>query len=145
ISSMLDMLICGAYYPTPTVYEGLSNAVGIGNTVEAAGQLTTRIARDQCWTYTGIMLSQYAGDPQRLQRALAAACASSQGVMVFDISHDADGMWPAFTSAFSTPAKPPHLDKEALDEVRHKRHDFDRKGGKEEPPIIAQGSSGTGF
>jgi len=145
LASMLDMLICGAYYPTPTVYEGLSNAVGIGNTVEAAGQLTTRIARDQCWTYTGIMLSQYKDDPDRLKRALAAACGSSQGVMVFDISHDAEGMWPAFSQAFSDPKKPPHLDSKALSETRKKRAAFDKRGGKEEPPLIAQGSSGTGF
>jgi len=145
VAPLLDMLICGAYYPTPTVYDGLANAVGIGNTVEAAGQLTTRVARDNCWTYTGIMLSQYKDDPERLKRSLAAACASSQGVMVFDISHDAESMWPAFSAAFSTAAKPPHLDAKALADVRKKRIAFDKKGGKEEPPIIAQGSSGTGF
>ena len=145
IAPMLDMLICGAYYPTPTVYEGLSNAVGIGNTVEAAGQLTTRIARDECWTYTGIMLNQYKDDPDRLARALSAACGSSQGVMVFDISHDAEGMWPTFAKAFSDKRQPPHLDPKALDEVRRKRAAFDKRGGKEEPPLISQGSSGTGF
>jgi len=145
LAPMLDMLICGAYYPTPTVYEGLSNAVGIGNTVEAAGQLTTRIAKDQCWTYTGIMLNQYKDDPDRLARALSASCVASQGVMVFDISHDAEGMWPTFKQAFSDPRKPPHLDRKALEEVRRLRAAFDKRGGKEEPPIIAQGSSGTGF
>lgn len=65
--------------------------------------------------------------------------------MVFDISHDAEGMWPTFAKAFGAPALPPHMDKKAMSEVRRKRAAFDRKGGKEEPPIIAQGSSGTGF
>lgn len=145
LASMIDFLVCGAYYPTPTVYQGMANSVGIGNTVEAAGQLNTRVARDQCWTYTGIMLNQYKNDPVRLSDALQAACASSQGVMVFDISHDAEGMWPTFATAFSDPRKPPHLDPKALEEVREKRAAFDKKGGKEEPPIISQGSSGTGF
>lgn len=145
LAPLLDILICGAYYPTPTVYEGLTNSVGIGNTVEAAGQLTTRVARDQCWTYTGIMLSQYKDDPERLSRALAAACGSSQGIMVFDLSHDSEKMWPTFTQAFSDVRKPPHLDRKALAEVRRKRAAFDKRGGKEDPPIIAQGSSGTGF
>ena len=145
LAPMLDLLICGAYYPTPTIYEGLSNAVGIGNTVEAAGMLTTRIARDNCWTYTGIMLNQYKDDPERLSRALSAACASSQGVMVFDISHDAEGMWPTFKQAFSDTRVPPHMNQKALAEVRRKRAAFDKRGGKEEPMIIAQGSSGTGF
>ena len=145
IAPLLDFLITGCYYPTPTVYEGLRDAVGIGNTIESAGQLTTRIARDQCWTYSGIMLNQFKDDPERLTRALQAACGSTQGVMVFDISHDAEGMWPTFAKAFATPMAPPHLDRKALAEVRRKRADFDKKGGKEEPPIISQGSSGTGF
>jgi len=54
-------------------------------------------------------------------------------------------MWPTFTSVFSQPVKPPHLDSKALAEVRKKRADFDKKGGKEEPTLISQGSSGTGF
>ncbi|MEA2554284.1 MAG: hypothetical protein QOJ65_2460 [Fimbriimonadaceae bacterium] len=145
IAPLLDVLICGAYYPTPTVHEGLSTGAGIGNTVEAAGQLTTRVARDQCWTYTGIMLSQYKDDPDRLSRALQAACGASQGIMIFDLSHDADAMWPTFTAAFAGVKQPPHLNAKALAEVRRKRSEFDKRGGKEDPPLIAQGSSGTGF
>lgn len=145
IAPLLDVLICGAYYPTPTIHEGLSTGAGVGNTVEAAGMLTTRIARDQCWTYTGIMLSQYKDDPDRLARALQAACGSSQGIMVFDISHDAEGMWPTFTKAFTPGVKPPHLDFKALAEMRRRRAAFDKNGGKEDPIIIAQGSAGTGF
>lgn len=145
IAPLLDMLITGCYYPTPTIYDGLTGATGIGNTIEAAGQLTTRVARDECWTYAGIMLSQFKDDPDRLSAALQAACASTQGVMVFDISHDAEGMWPTFAKAFGAPVVPPQMDKKALDEVRRKRAAFDRKGGKEEPPVISQGSSGTGF
>lgn len=145
IAPMLDLFMVGAYYPTPTIYEGLTNGTGIGNTVEAAGQLNYRVVRDQCWTYTGLMLSQYKDDPERLENALQAACASTQGVMVFDYSHDADAMMPTFKKAFADSRVAPHLDSRALAEVRKRRAEFDKRGGKEEPPIIAQGSPGTGF
>lgn len=145
IAPMLDLFMVGAYYPTPTIYDGLTHGTGIGNTVEAAGQLNTRVVRDQCWTYTGIMLSQFDNDPERLERALQAACAASQGIMVFDYSHNSEAMMPTFAKAFADTRIPPHMDPKALAEIRKRRLAFDKKGGKEEPPIIAQGSSGTGF
>lgn len=145
IAPMLDVFICGAYYPTPTIYDAMTTGAGIGNTVEAAGHLNTRVVRDQCWTYTGIMLSQFKDDPDRLTAALQAACSASQGVMVFDYSHDAEAMLPTFARAFADQRRAPHMDLKTLAAVRKERAVFDRRRGKENPLIIAQGSSGTGF
>lgn len=145
LASLADFLITGCYYPTATMWDGIANGAGIGNTVEGGGQLSMRIARDECWTYAGIMLSQFKDDPDRLMSAMQAACGSTQGVMVFDLSHDSDAMWPTFTRAFSEPRRAPHSDPKSLAVVRKKRAAFDKKGGKEEPITIGLGSAGTGL
>lgn len=140
----LDFLITGCYYPTATIYDAMSNGRSIGATVEAAGMLSNRMVRDQAWTYAGIALSDFADDPEGLTNALQAACASTQGVMVFDLSHNIDPMWPVFAKAFSSPATAPHRDMKSLDIARHKRNVNDILGKKDPPIVIAAGSSGTG-
>jgi hypothetical protein len=140
----LDFLITGCYYQTPTVYDAMTRGVGIGGTVETAGALTNRMVRDETWCYAGIALSDFKDDPDGLVAALQAACGSTQGVMVFDLSHDIEPMWPVFAKAFSEPRVPPHADRESLAWVRRQRAMFDVLGRKDPPVIIAAGSSGTG-
>lgn len=141
----LDFLITGCYYPTATIYEAMETGEPIGRSVEAAGQLSNRAARDMTWTYAGISLDQFSGNPEGLANALQAACATTQGVMVFDLSHNIEPMWSVFTKAFSKPAKAPHTVLGLLDRVRAQRKAFDRMGVKERTVPISAGSSGVGF
>ena len=141
---LLDFLISGCYYPTPTIYDAMGRGVGIGNSIEAAGTLTNRMVRDECWTYAGIEVEDYKDNPTGLLNALQAACASTQGVMVFDLSHGFDALWPIFTKAFSQYRRPPHRSTQALMDVRRRRAIQDKYGPADPPVIISVGSSGTG-
>ena len=141
---LLDFLISGCYYQVPTIFDAMSKGVGIGNTIEAAGMLTNRIVRDECWCYAGIDVGDFTGNPDALIRALQAACASTQGVMVFDLSHDIEPMWSTFERAFAAHKRPPHASVQALADVRRRRTLQDKRGIKDPPVIIAAGSAGIG-
>ena len=113
--------------------------------MEAAGQFSNRAVNDQTWVYAGIALSNYNGHPELLLRALQGAAASTQGVMVFDLSHNIDQFWPTFAQAFSTPATPPHAVPGLLAAVR-RQHAAQKAAGTPEPPVILyNGVSGTGL
>lgn len=141
---MLDMLIAGCYYPTATIYDAMTRGAGIGATVEASGTLVNRLVRDDTWTYAGIALSDFKDDPEGLVNVLQAACASTQGVMVFDLSHDVEPMWPVFAQAFAQRRDAPHMHPDVLADIRRRRAALDRLGAKDPPIVIAAGSSGTG-
>jgi hypothetical protein len=141
----LDFLITGCYYPTATIAEAMAQNSVVGFTIEAAGQLTNRVVRDQAWSYAGIGLDVFKGDTAKLQNALQAAVASTQGVMVFDLSHDMDKLWHIFMQAFSLKAKAPHQVPGLLAEVRHKRKLLDKTGVKDPPVIINTGAGGAGM
>lgn len=141
---LLDLLVAGCYYPTATIHEAFTKAQPIGATVEASGTLVNRLVRDETWTYAGIALSDFKDDPQGLTSALQAACAANQGVMVFDLSHDVEPMWPAFAQAFAQRREAPHARMDVLAEIRRRREALDRLGKKDPPIVIAAGTSGTG-
>jgi hypothetical protein len=137
----LDFLITGCYYPTATTFEALRNASNLGHTVEAAGVLSNRMVDDATWTYAGIALSDFKDNPSGLQDALQAALSSTQGVMVFDLSHDIDPMWPVFAQAFANPATAPHRVPGLLAQVRRER----ARESKPRPPVlITTGRAGAG-
>ena len=141
----LDFLITGCYYPTATGYDALVEGKGVGFTVEGAGTLSYRAAHDQTFVYAGLSLIDFKDNPEGLGKALQAAVASSNGVMVFDLSHDIEPMWSVFEKAFAVPKMPPHLLPGYLAEARRLRTALDRKGFREPPIIIAGGASGVGF
>jgi len=143
-ASLLDFLISGCYYATPTIYDAMSRGIGIGNSIEAAGTLTNRIVRDECWTYAGIDLDDFRDNPTGLLNALQAACASTQGVMVFDLSHGVEGCWLTLAKAFSQRKRPPHASVQALANVRRTRAQQDKAGVVDPPIIITAGSAGIG-
>ena len=122
----------------------MAKGTSIGATVEAAGATATRLTRDQCWTYAGIMLSDFKNDPRGLEAAMQAALTATQGVMVFDLSHDIEPMWPTFANAFRLKRPAPHGVAGVLADVRRRRKSVDAAGVKEPPIIIAAGSAGTG-
>jgi uncharacterized lipoprotein YddW (UPF0748 family) len=140
---LVDFVIPGCYYTTATIHEAMQKGIGIGNTVEAAGHVVNRLVRDEAWTYAGLSLIDFKDNPEGLQNALQAACTATEGVMVFDLSHDIDAMWPVFARAFAQPARPPHMTS-LLTEVRRRRTSLDRLGVKDPPITIAAGSSGIG-
>lgn len=140
----LDFLITGCYYPTATIVDAMGRDRPTGRTVEAAGQLTNRTARDQTWAYAGIMLSDYARDPGGLKRALQAATGSTQGVMVFDLSHNIDQFWPIFQAAFRERKVAPHTVPGLLPRIRDLRARLDAMGVKEPSVAIREGAAGAG-
>jgi hypothetical protein len=141
----LDFLITGCYYPTATGYDALVEGRGVGFTVEGAGTLSYRAAHDQTFVYAGLSLQDFKDNPEGLGKALQAAVASSNGVMVFDLSHDIEPMWSVFERAFSVPRIAPHSSPGYLVEARRLRTTMDRRGLREPPIIIAGGASGVGF
>ncbi len=141
----LDFLITGCYYPTATGYDALVEGRGVGFTVESAGTLSYRAAHDQTFVYAGISLMDFKDNPVGLGNVLQAAVASSNGVMVFDLSHDIEPMWSVFERAFSVAKKAPHALPGYLAETRRLRTALDRKGFREPPIVIAGGASGVGF
>lgn len=144
IAPQLDFLITGCYYPTPTIKQAMASAIPIGFTIEAAGQLSNRLVRDQTWTYAGIALDQFKDNPDGLKAALQAACGSTQGVMVFDLSHNFEASAGVFMSAFHDPVRAPHEIPGLLGEVRKRRAAVDKLGKKDPPVIVNGGASGTG-
>ncbi|HLK15457.1 MAG TPA: family 10 glycosylhydrolase [Fimbriimonadaceae bacterium] len=142
---LLDFLITGAYYRTATVHEALAESAPIGACIEAAGATTNAAVRDATWCVSGISLIDFKDDPVGLMHALAAACASTQGVMVFDLSHNIEPMWPVFATAFTSHVKPPQSDPAALAWVRRQRLEVDAKNPHEPPVIIMDGYAGTGM
>ncbi|HVL38981.1 MAG TPA: family 10 glycosylhydrolase [Fimbriimonadaceae bacterium] len=144
-AALLDVLVTGCYYPTATIAEALAANTPMGTTIEAAGQLSNRTARDQAWTYAGIALSSFKDRPADLMKALQACVATTQGIMVFDLSHDIDPMWSVFEQAFATPMAPPHSMRGLLTDVRKRRDAYDKSGRKDPPVNIAAGASGTGM
>jgi len=104
-----------------------------------------RVADDQCWTYAGIDLETFHGDTTALGNALQAACASTQGVMVFDLSHNIEPLWPFFKQAFRNAAKAPHAVPAALREARALRARQKAMGIRKPPLVIAPGTPGAGF
>lgn len=143
-ADLLDYLVTGCYYADATIADSLRYGVAPGATVEAAGQLSNRIARDAAWTYAGIAISSFKGDTDAFQRCLQAAVGSTQGVMVFDLSHEIEPLWPIFEKAFAEPKVAPHARPDVLAKVRAERADRDRRGEREPPVVIYPGIPGTG-
>ncbi|MFM9873244.1 MAG: alpha amylase family protein [Fimbriimonadaceae bacterium] len=144
-ANQLDLLITGCYYPNGTVFEAIQTGSAPGRTVEAGGILTNRVARDQSWSVAGIMIADFFSNPEKIQPALQAATATTQGVMVFDLSHNIEDFWPTFAQAFKTKKLAPYQVPGLLDKVRAQRADFDKRGFKEPPFPIFEGAPGTGF
>lgn len=144
-ADLLDWVSPGCYYGMPTLADAARVGTPPGYTVEAAGQFANRAVNNQAWTYAGILLEKFAGDPQGLGRALQAACAATQGVMVFDLSHKIEPMWPVFRKAFSKPAKAPHAVPGLLATVRRQHAERQEAGILDPPVIIQNGREGTGL
>ncbi len=145
VAGLVDWISTGCYYPMPTVGDATMLGQAPGHTIEAAAQLSNRCINSETWLYAGIALDKFTGNPEALARALQAAAAASQGVMVFDLSHDIDTFWPVFARAFDRPARPPHSRPELRATVRVRKATRRAAGEIDPPVIIQQGAVGTGF
>ncbi len=144
-AGLVDWITTGCYYPAGTIADAVASGQLPGNSVEAAGQFSNRVVDDQTWVYAGISLDQFNRHPELLARALQGAAASTQGVMVFDLSHNIDQFWPTFSAAFSVPEAAPHSVAGLLDTVRQQRA-AQKAAGTPEPPVILNGGTpGTGL
>ncbi len=144
-AGLTDWMTTGCYYGPGTIADAQSQGQTAGDSVEAAGQFSNRAVNDQTFVYAGIALSNYNGHPEQLLSALQGALASTQGVMVFDLSHNIDQFWTTFGTAFATPAVAPQAVPGLLDDLR-RRHAARKAAGIPDPPVILyNGTSGTGL
>ncbi len=144
-AGLTDWITTGCYYGPGTIAGAQSAGRTAGESVEAAGQFSNRAVNDQTFVYAGIALSNYNGHPDDLLQALLGATASTQGVMVFDLSHNIDQFWGTFAKAFSTPAAAPQTVPGLLDDLR-RQHAARKAAGTPDPPVILyNGTSGTGL
>jgi hypothetical protein len=141
----LDFLVTGCYYPTGPIFDALQEGRGVGVTVESAGNLSYRAVHDETFVYAGLSLADFKDNPEGLGKALQSAVATTNGVMVFDLSHDIEPMWSLFEKAFSVKKKSPQISDAYLLEARRRRSLMQKRGDKEPPIVISGGASGVGF
>ncbi len=146
-AATLDWLTTGCYYENATLAEAVATGGSPGATVEGAGQLSNLVVSDAAWTYAGLYAMSYQGATDKFARALRAAAASSQGVMVFDMSQIIDyDWWHVMGEAFAAaPAQAPNTVPGLLDDVR-RQHAAQRAQGVAPPPLPPfVGVQDTGF
>ena len=135
-ANRLDWLTTGCYYVPATISEAAAEGGSAGATVEGAGQMSNLVVSDSAWTYAGLYALSYQGHPDRFARAIEAAAASTQGVMIFDMSQIIQyDWWHVIADAFAgSAAQPPSLVPGLLDEVRQ-QHKNQRARGIPPPPL----------
>ena len=144
-AGLTDWITTGCYYPTPTMADALSKGKSVGATIEAAGQLSNRAINDQAWVYAGLNVADYGEQPEKIKSAVQAALATTQGVMIFDLSAFDATIWSIFEEAFKESATAPHAVAGLLAQVRQQRAARKASGAADPPVIIHNGIPGTGL
>jgi hypothetical protein len=142
-AGLLDWMTTGCYYTAATMSAGGDSP---GATVEGAGDLSNRAANNATWVYAGLYANQFPNDPDDLKRCIQAAVASTQGIMVFDLSQIIQyNLWPVFQQAFATPAQPPSAIP-GLTALMRDQHQLQKLTGISPPPLGQYiGTAGTGL
>jgi uncharacterized lipoprotein YddW (UPF0748 family) len=144
-AGLTDWMTIGCYYTTSTMAEALATGKSVGGTVEAAGQLGNRAIDDQTWLYAGLNIGLLVDTPEKIKPAVQAALATTQGVMIFDLSYFNDAIWSIFADAFKDPAVAPHAVPGLLAQLR-RQHAARKASGVLDPPVIIyNGVPGTGL
>jgi len=144
-AGLTDWLTTGCYYPIPTMADALAAGRSPGGTVEAAGQLCNRAVNDRTWIYAGLNIGNLVDTPEKIKPSVQAALATTQGVMIFDLSYFNEAIWALFADAFKDPAIAPHSVPGLLAEVR-RQHAARKAAGAVDPAVIIyNGTPGTGL
>jgi uncharacterized lipoprotein YddW (UPF0748 family) len=141
----LDFLITGCYYPTPTIHDSFMEGRAIGANVEASGNLSYRAADDDTFVYAGLSLADFKENPAGLAASLQSAVHTTNGVMVFDLSHDIEPMWSVFKTTFGAKVRPPHAIPGLLAGARIVNDGMRKRKQKPSNVTIAGGLPGVGF
>jgi uncharacterized lipoprotein YddW (UPF0748 family) len=144
-AGLTDWMTIGCYYTNPTLADAQAVGRSAGGTVEAAGQLGNRAANDQTWLYAGLNIGLLVDTPEKIQPTVQAALATTQGVMVFDLSYFNDAIWALFAVAFKDPAVAPHAMPGLLAQLRQQHAAHKASGVADPPVIIYNGIPGTGL
>lgn len=105
----LSWIATGCYYRTATREDARQLGVPEDYTVEAAAQASVRAVNDSSFVYAGLNVLDYAGKPEEFRKALEAAAANSQGVMLFDLVYIEEyNWWNILSDVFTAPRRAPH-------------------------------------
>lgn len=108
-AALNDWMTTGCYYPVPTREEAKEAGKSPGGTVEAAAETSVKVIGAASFTYGGLYLLDYKGDPERFCRAVDVCQRITQGVMLFDLVYVEEyGWWDLLKAAFPEPAPIPH-------------------------------------
>jgi hypothetical protein len=103
-----------------------------------------RAVDDDTFLYGSLYLQQYAGKPEAFQEAVRASLATTQGVMIFDMSHlDQFGWWPQLEEVLRAEGPPPHADPRLLRQLRAARAEAERAGGPHPPAPTSEVPAST--
>jgi hypothetical protein len=105
----LSWLAPGCYYPVASRDDARQLGLPEDYTVEAAAEGAVKAVNDAAFVYAGLYLLDYQGRPEAFRKALEAAAASSQGVMLFDLVYlEEYNWWNILNEAFAEARRAPH-------------------------------------
>lgn len=106
---LVDFMCTGCYYENATRAEARARGESAGATVEAAGEESVEVVKDDTFVYGSLYVLQYAAKPLEFVKAIEACLATTQGVMIFDLCYIRDyDWWSVLKDCFKAPAIPPH-------------------------------------
>jgi len=121
-AGLLDYVASGCYYPLATREEARVQGTDQDATVQAAAEMSCRAVADASFVYAGIFLLDYKGRPDEFLKALRTALATSEGVMIFDLSYlEAYNWWNLLAQSFPGTRRAPHDVPELLPAIRRAR------------------------
>jgi hypothetical protein len=118
-AGLLDYLTTGCYYKVPTREDARSVGTDENGTVQAGAEQSVTATNNSAFVYAGIYLLDYRDRPEEFRKAIRAAQASSQGVMLFDLYYlEQYGWWDILYEQFSEPRRAPHEVSDLLPALR---------------------------
>jgi uncharacterized lipoprotein YddW (UPF0748 family) len=108
-AGFLDYLTTGCYYKVATREEARQKGLDEEATVEAAAGQSLRAVNNAAYVYAGLYLLDYRDRPEDFRKALQAAVANSQGVMLFDLTYlEQYNWWSILEETFTQHLRAPH-------------------------------------
>jgi uncharacterized lipoprotein YddW (UPF0748 family) len=118
-AGLLDYLTTGCYYKVPTREDARAAGLDEKGTVQAGAEQSVTATNNSAFVYAGIYLLDYRDRPEEFRKAIRAAQAWSQGVMLFDLHYlEQYGWWDILYEQFSEPRRAPHEVADLLPALR---------------------------